>query len=55
MDKAITPDAIWIQQKSDALTTYGKQHNETEIAVIPEIAELVIGHTVAEPATYPAF
>ena len=55
MDKGTATDATWVQQKSDALATYGTQHNETEIAVIPEIAELVIGHTVAEPASYPAF
>ncbi len=55
VDKGAAIDASWVQQRSDALATYGMQHNETEIAVIPEIAELVIGHTVTEPSTYPAF
>jgi hexosaminidase len=48
-------DASWVQKQSDALSTYGKAHSETEIAVIPEISELVIGHVIAEPVSYSAF
>ncbi len=55
IDKGAPADANWIQQKSNALDALGKAHAETEIAVIPEIGELVIGHVVAEPASYPAF
>ena len=55
IDKGTATDAGWVQQRSGALATYGKQQNETEIAVIPEIAELVVGHLVQEPVSYPAF
>ncbi len=53
-DKGIT-DAAAVQQRSAQLDSYAKPHYETEIAVIPEIAELVIGHVVAEPESYPSF
>jgi hexosaminidase len=55
ISKGTASDASWVQQKSVLLDDYGKARNETQIAVIPEIAELVIGHVVPEPATYPAF
>jgi hexosaminidase len=54
-DKGIANDADWVKQRSAALDTYGKAHSETEIAVVPEIAALVIGHLVAEPAVYSPF
>ncbi len=54
-DKGTANDANWVKQQSDALTTFEKAHNETELAIIPEIEELVIGHTIAEPVTYSAF
>jgi len=53
-DKGIN-DAAWVQQRSAQLDTYAKAHYETEIAVIPEIAELVVGHVVPEPESYPQF
>lgn len=53
-DKGIN-DAAWVQQHSAQLDTYAKPHYETEIAVIPEIAELVVGHVVPEPESYPQF
>lgn len=53
-DKGVT-DSNWVQKQSDALTTFEKAHYETEIAVIPEMEELVIGHTIAEPEKYSAF
>jgi len=53
-DQGVT-DATWVQQKTTQLDSYAKPHYETEIAVIPEIAELLIGHVVAEPESYPAF
>ncbi|TWI95847.1 hexosaminidase [Mucilaginibacter frigoritolerans] len=54
-DKMLPVDADWVQKKSDELGTYEKSHNDTEIAVIPEIAALVTGHLAAEPASYPTF
>lgn len=53
-DKGVI-DASWVQKQSDALTAFEKAHYETELAVIPEIEELVIGHTIAEPEKYSAF
>jgi hexosaminidase len=53
--KGTAHDAAWVQKQSGALDALGIAHNETEIAVIPEIGALVIGHLVAEPATYSAF
>jgi hypothetical protein len=50
MDKGAPADAAWVQQQANALDTYAKAHSETEIAVIPEIAALVIGHLTPEPA-----
>jgi len=55
MDKATANDAAWVQKQSDALTTFEKAHYETEIAIIPEIEELVIGHTIPEPEKYSMF
>ncbi|HTD39940.1 MAG TPA: hypothetical protein VK671_04910, partial [Mucilaginibacter sp.] len=54
-DKGTANDATWVQKQSDALTVFEKAHNETELAIIPEIEELVIGHTIAEPVAYSAF
>ena len=54
MDKGVT-DASWVQKQSDALAVFEKAHYETELAVIPEIEELVIGHTIVEPEKYSAF
>ena len=54
-DRALPADTTWIQKKSTELGTYEKSHNDMEIAVIPEIASLVTGHLVPEPASYPAF
>lgn len=55
MDKGIANDAAWVKQQSDALGIYEKAHNETEIAVIPEMEALVLQHMVPEPASYPSF
>jgi len=55
MDRNMPNDAAWVQQKSATLDLAGKAHSETEIAVIPEIGSLVIGHLVAEPVSYSAF
>jgi len=55
ISKGTVNDASWVQQKSVLLDNYGKARGEVQIAVIPEIAELVIGHVVPEPTTYPAF
>jgi hypothetical protein len=55
MDKGTANDAAWVQKQSDALTVFEKAHNETELAIIPEIEELVIGHTIAEPVAYSQF
>ncbi|MDB5155105.1 MAG: hypothetical protein JWR54_3856, partial [Mucilaginibacter sp.] len=55
MDKGAPNDAAWLKQKSDTLSAFEKAHNETEIAVIPEIEALVLQHLAAEPASYPAF
>jgi hexosaminidase len=55
IDHGTATDASWLQQKSAQLDIYGKASHEMQIAVIPEIAELVIGHVVPEPTTYPAF
>lgn len=55
IDKSLPVDAGWIQQQANALDNYGKAHNETEIAVIPEIASLVVGHMTPELASYSAF
>jgi hexosaminidase len=54
-DKGAASDAAWVQKQSDTLTAFEKAHNETELAIIPEIEELVIGHTIAEPEKYSAF
>ncbi|HVS93995.1 MAG TPA: beta-N-acetylhexosaminidase [Mucilaginibacter sp.] len=54
-DKNAPADAAWVQQKANALDVYSKAHYETEIAVIPEIAALVMGHLAPEPASYSAF
>jgi hexosaminidase len=54
-DKSAMPDGSWLQQRANALDNYSKAHNETEIAVIPEIAALVTGHLAPEPAAYSAF
>ena len=53
-DKGIS-DSAWVQKQSDALAAFEKAHYETELAVIPEIEELVIGHMIAEPEKYSAF
>ena len=53
--KRSAPEANWVQQRSDMLGTYEKSHNETELAVIPDIAALVVGHLVAEPAAHTPF
>ncbi|WP_426671265.1 beta-N-acetylhexosaminidase [Mucilaginibacter sp. McL0603] len=55
MDKGTANDANWVKQQSDALSAFEKAHNETELAIIPEIEELVIGHTIAEPVVYSQF
>lgn len=55
IDKGTANDAAWVQKQSNALDGLGKAHSETEIAVIPEIGALVIGHLVAEPVSYSAF
>nr|WP_197486674.1 beta-N-acetylhexosaminidase [Mucilaginibacter sp. L294] len=55
MDKSTPNDAAWLKQQSDALSAFKKAHNETEIAVIPEIEALVLQHIIAEPTSYPAF
>jgi hexosaminidase len=54
MDKG-SVDAGWIQKQSGALAVFEKAHYETELVIIPEIEELVIGHTIAEPEKYSAF
>ncbi len=53
--KGTANDAIWVQKQSDALTVFEKAHSETELAIIPEIEELVIGHTIPEPVAYSQF
>ncbi|HJP62201.1 MAG TPA: family 20 glycosylhydrolase, partial [Mucilaginibacter sp.] len=55
IEKGAPADAVWIQQKSNQLGGYERAKNDTEIAVIPEIGALVLGHIVAEPASYSAF
>lgn len=55
IDNGAANDAAWVQQQTTALDVLGKAHNETEIAVVPEIGALVIGHLVAEPVSYSAF
>jgi hexosaminidase len=55
MDKGTANDAAWVQKQSDALTAFEKAHYETELAIIPEIEELVIGHTIPEPEKYSMF
>jgi hypothetical protein len=55
IDKGTAPDGAWIQQQANTLDNYSRAHNETEIAVIPEIAALVTGHLAPEPASYSAF
>ncbi len=54
-DKGTSNDAEWLTKRTASLDTYGKAHFELEIAVIPEIAALVIGHLVAEPVLYSPF
>ena len=54
VDKGIS-DGSWVEKQSDALAVFEKAHYETELAVIPEIEELVIGHTIPEPEKYSAF
>lgn len=53
-DKDVT-DPSWVQKQSDALAAFEKAHYETELAIIPEIEELVIGHAIPEPEKYSAF
>jgi hexosaminidase len=48
-------DADWMKKQSDTLGAFEKSHYETELAVIPEIEELVMGHTIPEPEKYSAF
>ena len=55
IDKGTANDAAWIKKQSDALSVFEKAHSETEIAVIPEIEAFVLGHTLAEPVSYPQF
>jgi hexosaminidase len=55
VDRALPADTAWTQKKSTELGIYEKSHNDIEIAVIPEIASLVTGYLVPEPASYPAF
>ncbi|MBS1530686.1 MAG: family 20 glycosylhydrolase [Bacteroidetes bacterium] len=55
IDNGSPADAAWVQQQANALDAYSKAHNETEIAVIPEIAALVTGHLAPEPTVYSAF
>ena len=55
IDKGTVNDAGWVKQQSDTLDLLGKAHNETEIAVIPEIMALVTGHLAPEPASYSVF
>jgi len=55
IDKGTAADGAWVQQQANALDNCAKAHNETEIAVIPEIAALVTGHLAPEPTTYSAF
>jgi hexosaminidase len=55
IDKGTANDAAWVKQQSNALDEFGKAHNETEIAVIPEIGALVTGHLSNEPVSYSAF
>jgi hexosaminidase len=54
-DKGTATDAAWAKQQLDSLDGFGKAHNETEIAVIAEIAALVTQHLAPEPAAYSAF
>ncbi|MDB4920207.1 beta-N-acetylhexosaminidase [Mucilaginibacter sp.] len=55
IDKGNANDTDWVKQQSDTLDIFGKAHNETEIAVIPEIIALVTGHLAPEPASYSVF
>jgi hexosaminidase len=55
IDKGAAPDAAWVQQQANTLDNCAKAHNESEIAVIPEIAALLTGHLAPEPASYSAF
>ena len=55
IDKGTANDANWVKQQSDALSMYEKVHNETAIAIIPEIEALVLGHLVPEQVAYSAF
>jgi hypothetical protein len=55
IDKGKPNDAAWVKQQLDALDEFGKAHNETEIAVIPEIGALVTRHLPHEPVSYSAF
>lgn len=55
IDKGTSLDGTWLRQQANALDNYSKAHNETEIAIIPEIAALLTGHLAPEPATYSAF
>jgi len=55
IDSGSAADAAWVQQQANALDNYARAHSETEIAVIPEIAALVVGHLAPEPAAYSAF
>lgn len=54
IDMGVT-DATWVQKQSNKLAAFEKAHYETELVIIPEIEELVIGHTIAEPEKYSAF
>lgn len=55
IEKGAVNDASWVKQQSDALSAFEKAHNETELAIVPEIEELVIGHTIQEPVAYSLF
>lgn len=55
MDKGTANDEEWVKQRSGALAAFEKPHNETEIAVIQEIEELVLQHLAPEPPAYSIF
>jgi hexosaminidase len=54
-DKGASSDPVWIQQQAHALDSFAKAHDDTEIAVIPEISALVNGSLAPEPASYRVF
>ena len=55
VEKAGSPDTVWMRQQATALDLYAKPHGNTEIAVIPEIAALVDGSLPPEPTAYKIF